>query len=134
MQKIWLISKKFNEILRFENFETTLTNVKFHKSLHLCKNLCHPCGVCHKFESDLCVSAPHVCISAPSLCISLPPPPFPFLCPPSGGTEKLYVRLSVPPPLFFIIPLCLSPLQVKSLHGKLRFGWCAHLPQMCCDF
>ena len=120
MQKIGLISKKFNEILRFENFETTLTNIKFHNSLHLCENLCLSIHVASVPSLNL------TCVFLPPMCVFLHHP-CAFLCHPLlfRFSEKLYVRLSVPPPLFFIIPLSLSSLQVKSLHEKLRLGWCA---------
>ena len=84
MQKIGLISKKFNEILRFENFETTLTIVKFHNSLHLCMNLCLSIHVASVPSFNL------TCAFLPPMCVFLHHP-CAFLCHP------LLFRFSVPP-------------------------------------
>ena len=56
-------------------------------------------------------------------CVSFSVPPCAFFCPPC---------VFLFPPMYFF--LFLIPLQVKSLHRGVRWGWGTHLPRPSWDF
>ena len=105
--------------------------------------LTSPPPIWRHFEFQTFLAGHHLYMS-PCLCVCVYPYECPktcvFLCPPPlcVSVSPLCVSVSPPPSceIYYLWPHYpwARPLQAKSLHGGVRWGWGAHLPQPFYDF